>query len=333
MTRTALALVLGAGLAWGAAGCERAGPQGHRRPGTDPATRTGAPADTLPELFAQVPTLYATHWLFVAASLRPAPEEPPLAVVLHFVSFARADGLRRDYRGWLVRGGEWTRIAWDRRDEPPTRRPWRVFPARGLRLVVGEQGEVDVAILRTEDGPAELAPGPALDRWEDPDAAERLVRDARLDFERATWRGVLLEERVARPNADVAPHFLDHTTLLLQVGRGDWLVVSQPRDRQGYGSAFAWASFGGVNRRWDRVEVQGSERVREAATGRELLARWTFAIPEPGIRGEVASTGVQAAPPEPGTPGPLHAVHTVTGWVESDGGRRPAAGIVEQGEP
>lgn len=297
------------------------------------ARAAGAGSDTASEPLVDVPTFYGTHYLFLATE-----GAAPAGLALHFVGHAEPERYRQDHRGWLFDGREeWTRIAWDQRDGPPTRRPWRIFPTRGLRLIVGEQGEIAELLAAGVDRRVAIRIGPLLDRWEDPDAARRRIHQASVQgvggSGAAPVSGLLLEEQAVRPRATAPPPFQSHDSAVLRLGGGDILVFSNPRGRDAYGSAFAWASLSGVYRRWDRLDVQVTERMNDTTVSRSVPASWRFTIPEPRLQGELTATGLRGSVLGSGGPGPVHLVYAVTGWVEVDGRRRDAAGLLEHGEP
>lgn len=307
--------------------------------GRSPRAGAGASvSDTSAQPFVGIPTVYSTHFLFVATGgslprSASAPAPSPLAASIHFMGRAGAGLYVRDYRGWLIQNAAWTPIAWDRVEEPPTRAPWRVFPAQGLRLIVGDQGEIRELIADAAPRRVHLGVGLLLDRWEDPDAARRQIREAQLWFTATPIRAILLEEQVARPGAAVPPPFRSHDTAVLRLSGGDLLIFSHQRDREGYGTSFAWASLGGVNRRWDRVDLQLPERMTDTTFRRSVPARWELTIPEPNVRGELTPIQYRASSLTEGGVKPLHLVYTVRGWVEVDGKRRNAIGVLEHGEP
>lgn len=304
-------------------GCREPPGREGRREGAQPAQ-----ADTGADPLVERPTIYSTHFLFLATEGR-----SPVGLSMHFVALAEPGRYVRDYRGWLLADTSWTGIAEIHLEEPPTRGPWRIFPAAGLRLIVGEQGELRTLIQKGPAGDARLTLGMALDRFEDPDAARRQIRHATLQLAGSTVSGILLEEQVARLGPGVAPLYRSHETAVLHLGRDDLLIFSQQRDSAGYGSSFAWASLGGVNRRWDRVTVEGVNLQADTAGGRTLPARWTITIPEPGLEAELVATGYETSPAGAGRRGLIHAVYAVRGWIDAEGRRRDARGILERGEP
>lgn len=275
-----------------------------------------------------MPTIYGTHFLFLSTE-----GSTPLALALHVIGKVEPQRYVRDHRGWLLRGTDWAAVGWDRIEEPPTRRPWRIFPASHLRVIVGEQGDITELIAAAPDARVSLRPGSVLDRWEDADAARRQIRQGTLNVGGAPVSGIVLQEQVARPRASIPPPFRGHEAFALRLGSGDLLLVGQPRDAEGYGKSFAWASLGGVQRRWDRVEVQAAERMNDTTLGRVVPVRWRFTIPEPGIQGELAADGSRASPFSDSPGSPLHLVVRVTGWVEADGRRRDVLGLLEHGAP
>lgn len=324
MSRSALGrrLLLAAALT---VACE---PQGPSADGAAGRARPPTLPDTASEPLVDVPTVYGTHFLLLTTE-----GTTPLGLALHLVARAEPARLLRDHRGWLWRGTEWTAVAWDRAEEAPTRRPWRIFPASSLRLVVGEQGEVTELIAASAGARVTLRPGPLLDRWEDADAARRQVRQATLQVTGAPVSAILLEEQVARPRASMPPPFRSHDSAVLRLGGGDLLIVSHTRDAEAYGRSFAWSSLGGVQRRWDRVEIQAVERMNDTTVGRAVPVRWEITIPEPGIRGELTAQSSRAAPYSDAPASAVHVVYRVSGWIEADGRRRDAAGLLEHGEP
>ncbi len=320
----ALSLALGA--------CDRAS-DGAPRGAAGARARTAA-SDTASEPFVETPTLYSTHFLFLATG-----GSGLLATSLHLVARAEPGRYLRDHRGWLVQGSEWVAVAWDRAEEPPVRRPWRIFPARGLRIIVGEQGELSELIAQAVDpseeanGRARLGVGLRLDRWEDADAARRQIREAQLWLTSTPLPGILLEEQVARAGALTPPSFRPHDTAILRASGGDLFILSHTRDREGYGTSFAWASLGGVNRRWDRLDMQTAERMNDTTLNRGVPARWQVHVPEPRLLGELTATGYRASTWDGPGSNPLYLLYTVRGWIEVDGKRRDVAGVLEHGEP
>lgn len=320
--RTLALAAIALAMLWAGDGCREPSDRTARRPDVQPAS-----TDTATDPLAERPTIYSTHLLFLATDAR-----SPIGVSMHFVALAEPGRYVRDYRGWLLRDSVWTPITEFHLEEPPTRGPWRIFPAPGLRVIVGEQGELRTLIASGPTGSSRLTLGAALDRFEDPDAARRQIRHASLQLAAISVPGILLEEQAARLGSGMPPPFRSHETVALHLGRDDLLIFSQQRDSAGYGSSFAWASLGGVNRRWDRVSVEALDLRPDTALGRPVPARWRITIPEPGLRGELVATAPGVSRRGAEGRGPVHGLYFVRGWMDVQGRRRDARGILERGE-
>lgn len=313
------ALVLGAGsLACGDG----------RRTGERQEAATQAPADFGPM------AVYERRFLFLGPGQR-----LPTAAVVDFVALSDSIGLRRGVRARLVDGAGWTRLMDDGWEMDRMRDPWRLVPYGPLRLLVGDDGELNALVFR-HDAEVRLEQGGALAGYTHDPGTQLVLRDARLAIGPDLVHGILLDAQLGRaldPAAsredatlgDAGDDDDGHATPAARAGAEALLI-----DAAGYHLVFvasaaghvAWIHRGGTDdvRRGARLSAVGWQ---PGESGIQVANAWQVVGPG-GLAGELVAEAVDGI--EISGPGEIESLGyaVVSGWIEDRGGRRDVFGLV-----
>ena len=298
----------------------------------DPATSRAERSATRPDGSGPVtvtPTEYATSLTFLGGEAN-----PPTALVLQFANYAGTDGLRRDYKGWLLNRSGWRSIMSYEFVDEPTRAPWRLFPGDSLKLIVDSEGDSKVVTILSAGANYSLELGESLDVWEDRAGTRHEVRVAQLAQRGQTTGGVVVQQRFAIPRPERPTAFGPYERVVLTSEDGAVIVFFHTREPETYGDPFAWMYADGLTRRWTEIEARTVEVANVSSLRRNIPIRSWFRIAEPDIKCEltVVSREIRELPTENG-PKPYNALYRVTGWIEFAGERRNVQGVMERGEP
>lgn len=242
------------------------------------------------------------------------------------------DRVDRRTRGWLLRGSEWDAFFDSSETTPPSEAPWRLLPAGPLRLVVGEQDQIDR--IRFEDGSRLMdfrieEPG---GQWSGARGGTFLILGGAIVLGEQRFEGRILDlSRALRPD-EGAPG--DWAFLL----SGDSLAVVlqaplQTREVDGFEG---WALMGETEIRWPEVTVDWAESRPFDRARRDVPVSWTMRSAEGELTGVLE---VRSAQLEPGRgDGPLLPVDglfQVGGALVIDGASFPVSGLIrhQQGQP
>lgn len=239
-------------------------------------------------LSAAVDARYLTHLLFAA--------DDGTAFVASFDQTAEGEDLRLDYDVRLAEGDSWRPLVRAQDTLSVARAAWRLLPARGMAVRVGDAGQV-VSLLFSEpagrdpapagDNPADEAPsGEAADTvrlvadeevsvWTGPTGQRESLGIAALQTRDRVVPGILFFRRAARAlNIPVA--VTDGQTFVFADSLGNGLVVHAGAIGQ---PAVAHTWLHGVEEAWGDVTLEPPD------PGGTFGPAWRFEIPGTTVRG------------------------------------------------
>lgn len=249
------------------------------------------------------PARYLTDVTFVPFDTAAA------AVHYRFRHFTSAEALERVYRAWRLQGDGWRPFLRVRDTLPVPRAGWRVLPAAGLGVVVGDGGELEILVRRDSAGGERLEMGRTLAEWSSPTGQRERLREALLRSGGSRLAGLAVERRRAQ-GRDVPPSRGLYGFLLLTDSAGDGMVIRRhggtPPGREPPAvdtTAVAHGWMDGVSRSWPRVRLArdgGRGAPRDASPP---AAGWTLEVPGAGIRGRLRPGAGMSLPALPAPDG------------------------------
>ncbi|UCC47980.1 MAG: hypothetical protein JSV41_10930 [Gemmatimonadota bacterium] len=282
--------------------------------------------------FSDTPTLTPTAYT-TALQFLPLDPGDSGALIAEFANLASSQGLNQHYLGWQLSRSGWRSILNEQFEAPPTRAPWRLFPAPSLRLTVTADGDPDALMLRVGSADYTLDLGDHLDGWEDRAGTRHDIREAIWTQRGQRVSGIAVQHRFAVPEPSQPTRFGPYERAVLRSVDGAMLVLFNTGSPDTYGDPFAWMYADGLTRRWSALETRTLEVANSAQLRRNVPIRTWFRIPEPDIQGEL--TAVERLFDELSAaegPKPYNALYRVRGWIEFAGERRNVDGLLERGE-
>lgn len=248
-----------------------------------PRSEVETPDDPSGEAVAAVaPARYLTHFAFAG-----------LDGTVLFASFEQSTDeqtLTRAYDAWWSGDEGWRSLASVRDTLPVPRAAWRVLPASGIDVRVGDAREVVGLGFSTPEGRVELHAGDEVAVWSGPTGQRESMSVAGLDSGEDAVGGLLFFRRAARalqfPDAPGASRGFLMTD---SIGNG-LLIESNEED----GSAVAHTWMHGSVEAWSDVSLI-ADSVGNAGQSR----RWRFEIPEAALSGTIQAVSSPTADPVP----------------------------------
>lgn len=259
--RVAVSVAVGAVLL----GCD--GQEADHRPAASATEAAEDPGDFV------TPAVYVSRLTFVGFG----PDQALLHLRLRNQTTPSA--LVRRYRGWRVRDGNWRPVLSLRDSLPVPRAAWRTLPAAGLRIRVGEAGELDGLVVGGVSRRLRLDAGETVAEWSGMSGLRETLRRATLLDGPVPEEGLVLFQQSARPERirSEPPAF---QTLLVADTLGDGLLLIRSRAAP-EAPARAWTWIGGQAHEWLDAVLRPLTP-REGSTG-----RWALELPSAGITGEL----------------------------------------------
>lgn len=265
-------------------------------PGRDGATTVAADS------------VHERHLLFLADQ-----PDGPVAAVLHFGVTPARDRLVRSVRGWVGSGPGWDRLLLEEWRTPVIRDAGRLVPGGGVRVMVGDSGDLEALRFTTAQPPVRLVNGDPIGEW------TRTGRE-RLTLERGSmivgdhrYEGALLWLAEARPAG--ADRATVRRVLLTDGAR--YMVFSERAD------AGPLALLADSVVRTLELAVHPAPHADEGAA-----PRWLVTGPDSTVFGSL----------EPIAPGwrlageiPAAEIVGVRGTLDVDGTARPVVGVIHLG--
>ena len=240
---------------------------------------------------------------------------------------SRPDGLAREARGWLARGGTWDAFYAEEWTTPPSRAPARVLPHGDLQLLVQEGDIVDGIIFDDGSRSLELALGESQASWGGPrgETVELLNGSAYLAEERSD--GVVLH--LARASAGTEPPGGDWAFVLS--GDSASFVFAADVEHGGEEEPIyrGWANLADRQLQWPDLYMDWTATQAFPPARRDVPASWRIWSDDPSIDGELhaVSSDIRAGV---GTDPllPVRALYEVVGEVSTNEGDFPVHGLL-----
>jgi hypothetical protein len=227
----------------------------------------------------------------------------------------RPGSVDRTARGLLARSGTWESFFSASWESPPTRVPWRILPHGSMRLVVGDQEDLDRIVFEEGARQLHVVLGDALVEWSGQGGETfRLVEGALL-LSAQRVPGIVLDMARARRASDPRA--------------GDWLVLTSGDSLQvalhdpeggaepGPGGWRGWARLGSEEIRWPSLAVEWSATRAFEPARREVPARWTVRSAAGEVTGTLESRAAELIAGEGEGPQlPVDAFFEVAGTLE-----------------
>lgn len=252
------------------------------------------------------------------------------AIVVPWLVTARTrpGGVDRTARGFLARNGAWEPFFQSTWETSPTRVPWRILPRESMRLIVGDEENLDRIVFEEGSRQLHVILEDALVEWSGQRGETFRLVEGSLLLSSQRVAGIALDMARAR-RADDGP--LGGWAFLTS-GDSLQVVLHSPRARPP-GAVGAWRGWA---RTANEAELQWpaltlaweSTRAFEQAR-REVPSSWSLASPDGELRGaiEAQSSWLDVGEGE-GPQLPVDALFEVGGTVTLDGGDYPVQGLV-----
>lgn len=238
-----------------------------------------------------VPARYLTAYVFAGG----ASETPHLYALLD--NRTSRTLLRREYRAWIAEE-DWRQILSVRDTIPVPRAAWRLLPAPGFRLQVGDGGEALTLSFRHAGDEVRLLPGAPVSEWTGATGQREFLAPSTLVWRGEERSGLLFFRRAARTEDGEAGGEVDRLFLLAAPG-GEGVLVSPPSPGEPGGFSTAWTWLDGVQGTWTDAVLRDTT-TEAGGTG------WILELSEAGVRGRFRSAGrpedAAAGPPPPDDP-------------------------------
>lgn len=259
--------------------------------------------------------------------LGPSPDSV-LAVPFSFRSVASPEGVDRELRGWLDRGGAWEAFFRESWRTGPTRVPWRLHPRGPIRLIA-DQGDLLERVIFSEGARnLELIPGELLSDFAGPRGETYRLREGTLLLGEGRIDGYVLDASIATRAPAVPPSDL----ALLISGDSLHLVLAGGEVPEGAGAPTpwrAWARMDLVDRLWEEIGVSWAGSREFEPARRPVPDGWQWASPDSTMIGVLRVRSSQMEAVEADDPIlPVEAVFEVEGTVTIQDREFPVHGIV-----
>ncbi len=199
--------------------------------------------------------------------------------------------LVRDYSSWWGDSGGWRVLSRMRDTLPLPRAAWRILPAPGMTVRVGDSREVEGLGFSTPEGRLSLVAGDEVSAWTGPTGQRESLGVAALAIGERTAGGLLFFRRAARATRFPAETG-ESRTFVLADSAGNGLLIEAGDGPEQPVIARTWL-HGGVAV-WDAVTFEA-----EAAAEGTPARRWTFDIPAASLSGVIRAVSSPTEGPVP----------------------------------
>lgn len=249
-----------------------------------------------------------------------------LLVPWSFRARSRQEGVDREIRGWLARGGLWDPFFEEEWSDPPSRAPWRILPRGPVRLVVGLGDAIEDIVFQEGTRDLEVILGDLLVEWTGQRAQTYRVHDG---------TGVLSESTVDGFVVDMSRSWTP------QGGPpGDWgflmsgdslqmVMEDQAPDAAESGGDYScWARLEFLDRQWQNVRMLWSEIHPFEAARRDVPMSWDVRSENGDVEGEIRVVAPFLEAGEGSGPIlPVEALFQVAGTLSLNGRSFPVRGF------
>ncbi len=254
-------------------------------------------------------------------------EDSTLLVPFSFSAQTEPEGVHRQTRGWLARGGTWDPFLEQEWTGPSNAAPWRILPHGPLRLVVGEGDALETVFFQEVGRDLELRLGELLVEWPGQRAQIFRVHRGTVVLSDQNLEGYLLDMSRAWATEENPPG--DWGILL----SGDSLQVvledQGPDSGPGGGDFSVWARVSFLDRRWTGIQAVWSEVRSFEPARRDVPMSWEILSAEGDLEGTLAVLDpfLEAGEGE-GPMLPVEALFPVSGTLTFGGGSYPVRGLI-----
>jgi len=255
-------------------GCRDATP---RRGAAPPADSTDASAAVI------APARYLTHLVFAGGD-----------GTVFFASFDQetdAETLARDYAAWWGDARGWRPLSRVRDTLPLPRAAWRILPAEGMTVRVGDSREVQGLGFRSADTRLALVAGEEVSAWTGPTGQRESLGVAGLTIGDRSVGGVLFFRRAARATRFPAESGASRTFVMAD-SAGNGLLIEVGDSPEQPVVARTWLHGGTAV--WDGVTIEA-----DVPAGDAPARLWTFQIPAAGLNGVIRAVSSPTDGPVP----------------------------------
>lgn len=254
-------------------------------------------------------------------------EDSTLLVPFSFSAQTELEGVHRQTRGWLARGGTWDPFLAQEWTGPSNAAPWRILPHGPLRLVVGEGDALETIYYQEVGRDLELRLGELLVEWPGQRAQSFRVHRGTVVLSDQNLEGYLLDMSRAWATEESPPG--DWGILL----SGDSLQVvfeDQAQEAGPGGGDFSfWARVSFLDRRWTGIQAVWSEVRSFEPARRDVPMSWEILSAEGDLGGTLSALDpfFEAGEGE-GPMLPVEALFPVSGTLTFGGGSYPVRGLI-----
>lgn len=228
------------------------------------------------------PARYLSHYLFAGVD--------GSGLFASFEQTTDEGSLARVYDAWWSGPEGWTELVSLRDTLPVPRAAWRVLPAAGMDVRVGDAREVVGFGFPAPDGGIELHAADEAAVWTGPTGQRESVSPASLDAGGESVGGILFFRRAARA-LQFAGNPGSSRGFLLADSAGNALLIETDEED---GTAVARTWLHGSVEQWSVVTLEADSTAAGAPP-----RRWRFEIPEAALSGTIRAIASPASNPVP----------------------------------
>lgn len=263
---------------------------------------------------------YLTTYAFISAA-------GDAALYSTFGNETSGSRLTRDYAAWMSRDGVWDQMLVVRDTLPVPRAGWRLLPAEGLGILVGDGAQIVGLRFRGGRADVHLGLGDEIAAWTSATGQVQALYLAGLETEGDLTAGFAFFHRAARSLGSPPAPTADHVFLLADtLGNALLIEASVQPDEPAvartwlHGTPGSWSDVTLVPTYADSSETASPERSRGTAAPADSARAptgWLFVIPQADLSGELRITPEEDMP-EPGSTSARRAIR-ISGELVADG--------------
>lgn len=284
-------------------------------------------------------------------------ETTPMAAIFDFNALRDSTGFRRGIRTRLLTDSAWQALQDDGWEMAPMREPWRLVPYGTLKVLVGDEGELD-ALVYQEEPSLRLDPGSYLAEYTPDGGTQLVLRQGQLHLDDEVFTGIILDSQhgraltgaVRQQTSQAAPSPPGSDTTeedIVDDGEADaeGAAAGSPSaragveafllDNSGYYVVFATSANGDLT--WLHLGTQDDVRRGTTLEATEWEdggpadgspIRWRVASPDGALDGEVEAIATDDTPLYGRVDVSALSYALVSGWIQDREVRREVFGLI-----